>query len=117
MEPLTMFGIGATIYTALNFIPPRSNLKQDEIIAETFKQMGIQNKDGLSPALKKGVWYLPAGLSPKDIQKAIPALSYQLNADVEMEIKGKAIMLNIYPGDLPTNIPDNRKHTNKSTIY
>ncbi len=117
MDALTLFGIGETIYTALNLIPPRSNLKQDEIITETFKQLGIQNKDGLLPVQKKGVWYLPAGLSPKDIQKAIPAMSYQLNADVEMEIKGKAILLNVYPGTLPTNIPDNRKHTNKPTIY
>ena len=117
MDALTMFGIGATVYTALNFIPARSNLKQDEVITETFKQLGIQNKDGLLPMQKKGVWYLPVGLSPKDLQKAIPALSYQLNADIEMEVRGKAILLNIYPGNLPINIPDNRKHTNKPTIY
>jgi len=48
-----MFGIGATIYTALNLIPSRSNLKQDEVITETFKQLGIQNKDGLLPVQKK----------------------------------------------------------------
>ena len=44
MDALTMFGIGVTIYTALNFIPARSDLKQDEVITETFKQLGIQNK-------------------------------------------------------------------------
>lgn len=98
MEALTLFGIGATVYTALNFIPARSALRQDEIITETFKQLGIQNRDGLLPMKKNSVWYLPAGLSPKDIQKAIPALSYQFNADVEMEVRGKAILLNIYPG-------------------
>lgn len=113
MDALTVFGIGATVYAALNFIPARSNLYDDEIIAETFKQLGIQNKDGLLPMQKKGVWYLPAGLSPKDIQKAIPALSYQLNADIEMEVKGKAILLNIYPGTLPTNIPYQHQDTRK----
>lgn len=114
MDILTVFGAGATIYTALNFIPARSTLSQDEIITETFKQLGIQNRDGLLPVRENGVWFLPAGLSPKDIQKAIPALSYQLNADIEMVVSGKAILFNIYPGTLPTNIPyqhqDTRKH-------
>ena len=53
MDILTVFGAGATIYTALNLIPARSNLKQDEVITETFKQLGIQNKDGLLPVQKK----------------------------------------------------------------
>lgn len=78
MDALTVFGAGAVIYTALNFIPARSTLSQDEIITETFKQLGIQNRDGLLPVQKKGVWYLPVGLSPKDIQKAIPALTWKV---------------------------------------
>ena len=35
---------------------------------------------------------------------ASQALSYQLNKNVEMEVRGKAVLLNLYP-PLPTKVP------------
>ena len=102
IDPLTAFAIGSVAWTALQFMP--SKYGQDELILKTWEQLGITNKDKLLPEKKNGAWFLPAGLSPKDIEKSIPALSYQLNADVETELRGKAIYLRIYPGSLPNQV-------------
>lgn len=103
MDLLTAFAVGSVAWTAAQFIPGR-NPTTDDLILETWKQLGIQNKDKLLPQKKNGAWFLPAGISPKDISKSIPALSYQLNADVEMEVRGKAVYLRIFPGSLPNSV-------------
>ena len=56
--------------------------------------MGIKIKTALFPAEKR------SGISPDSAQrsKKHPCPILQLNADIEMEIKGKAIANNIYPG-------------------
>ena len=85
MDPLTAFGIGATIWTGLHFLPKRRTV--DQLTLDTWSSMGIKARDGkaeLLPVKKKGVWYLPAGLSPADIERSLPALSYQLNSEMEM---------------------------------
>jgi DNA segregation ATPase FtsK/SpoIIIE-like protein len=69
--------------------------------------MGIKARHGdqtLLPEKKGGAWFLPAGLSPADIERSLPALSYQLNAEVEMEVRGKAVFLCLFP-PLPPNVP------------
>lgn len=111
LDPLTAFGIGSLIYTALHFIPSRKPT-QDDLILSTWNNMGITNKDGLLPVKKDGVWFLPAGLSPKDIERTIPALSYQLEQNIEMELKGKAIILHNYP-PLPNHIPYRQQDLSK----
>jgi len=105
MDPLTLFCAGATLWTALHFIPGRTKLNQDELILKTWEQTGTTNKECLLPVKKKGAWFLPAGLSPRDIEKTIPALAYQLNAHIEMETRGKAVLLHVHPGQLPRKVP------------
>jgi S-DNA-T family DNA segregation ATPase FtsK/SpoIIIE len=104
MDLLSTFAVGATLWTVGNIIPLRHKMIEEEIILETWKQTGTMNKDGLLPEKKNGAWFLPAGLSQKDIEKSVPALSYQLNADVELEWRGKALYLRIFPGSLPTSL-------------
>ncbi|MEN6349357.1 MAG: FtsK/SpoIIIE domain-containing protein [Syntrophomonas sp.] len=103
MDLLTAFGLGAVAWTALNFLPGRKPTT-DDLILDTWRQLGVQTKEGLLPQKKKGAWFLPAGLSPKDIEQSLPALSYQLNSQVEMEVKGKAVLLHLYP-PLPDRVP------------
>ncbi len=105
MDLLTVFAVGSTLWTAAQVFPFTHTPDPDEIMLETWKQLGISNKDGLLPEKKNGAWFLPAGLCPKDIQKSISALSYQLNADIEMEVRGKGVYLRVYPGSLPSILP------------
>lgn len=105
MDPLTLFGAGATLWTALHFLPGRIKLSHDELILKVWEQTGTTNKEGLLPVKKKGAWFLPAGLTPREIEKTIPALSYQLASHVEMEVRGKAVLLHVHPGQLPRKVP------------
>ena len=108
MDLLTAFGAGATLWTAFHFLPARTKLSTDEVILKVWENTGIYTTEGktkIFPVKKDGVWFLPYGLSLKDIEKTLPAIAYQLNAHIEMEVKGKAIIFNIFPGNLPTKIP------------
>lgn len=103
IDLLTGFGVGAILWTAAHFLPP-GKPTTDELIRETWRQCGVKNKDGMLPEKKKGVWFLPAGLSPADIERSLPAVEYQINHKIEMEVRGKAVVLNLYP-PLPKNVP------------
>lgn len=96
VDLLTGFGFGATLWTLSFFLPARKPTL-DELILETWKQTGVKNKDGLLPQKKDGVWFLPAGLSPENIEKSLPAVEYQINRKIDMEVRGKAVILNLYP--------------------
>jgi len=103
MHLATAFMIGASVWTIAHFLPSRKP-STDDLILETWKQTGTTNRDGLLPQKKKGVWFLPAGLSPADIQRSLPALEYQINHKIEMEVRGKAVILHLYP-PLTNKIP------------
>ncbi len=104
MSLLLAFGVGATIWTALQFILPRNTLDTDELIMKVWENTGTRTKEGLYPSKNGGAWFLPAGLCPVDIEKTLPAIAYQLNKSVEMEVKGKAVVLN-FNDPLPGSVP------------
>jgi DNA segregation ATPase FtsK/SpoIIIE-like protein len=94
MDLLTGFGIGAVIWTVAQFLPARQSL-----IEQTWKNLGLVNKEGKAPIKVGNGYYLPAGLTPGDVQATLSALSYQLGATVDMEVKGKKVIL--HTGILP----------------
>ena len=50
------------------------------------------------------VYYLPDGMSPDDIEKVLPELEYSLGKHIEIETKGKAVILNLYEKELPGEV-------------